>query len=140
MNIKNVMSNMTDKLQKRDSRICTYFIEKDKETEESNCETLTFMVLRNMKELCPEMIYFNLSYHPRLNEKDEFCLFLDGYKPIRFDAKYLERIMLQSFPEVKEKTVKKWSKTILEYCEEEYKDIIEIFQEEREARKNEKSK
>ena len=140
MNIKNVMSNMTDKLKERDDRICTYVIDKAKEKEDSNCETLSFFVIRNMGEVTPDMIYLNLSYHPRLDERNEFCLYLDGYKPIQFDSKYLERMMTQSFPEIKEKTIKKWSQTILEYCQEEYKDIIEIFQEEREAKKNEVSK
>ena len=135
MNIKNVMSNMTDKLKKRDERICTYIIEKYKETEESNCETLSFLILRNMEDLTPDMVYLNMTYHPRLNQKDEFCFFIDGYKPLTFDAKYLERIMLQSFPDVKENTVKKWCKVILEYCEEEYKEIIEIFREAREEKK-----
>lgn len=128
MNIKNVMRDILDVLKKKDERACTFTFCKAPEIEgESNCETLNFYILRNIEELSPEIIMFNLGYCPRKNGKEEFSLYIDGYEPLLFDFKHLERILGQCFPNVKEKRIKKWTEVIGDYCLAEFKLEIEAL-------------
>lgn len=134
MNIKNVMRDILNLSIKRDSTAVTFAVDKDEENFKMN-----FFVLRNIPgekpgKLNDKVIYFHLDYSPRLNENMEWSLYLDGFKPIQFNKKYLGRMLKQCFPEAKEKQVNSWVKTFQEYCDSELKDAIAIIKEERESR------
>lgn len=134
MNIKNVMRDILNLSIKKDSTVATFAVDKDEENFKIN-----FFVLRNIPgsipgELNEKTIYFYLDFSPRLDENKEWGLYLDGFKPIQFNKKYLGRMLKQSFPEAREKQIDSWVKTFQEYCDNELKDAIAIIKEERESR------
>lgn len=134
MNIKNVMRDILNLSIKKDSTVATFAVDKDEENFKIN-----FFILRNIPgsipgELNDKVIYFYLDFSPRLDENKEWGLYLDGFKPIQFNKKYLGRMLKQSFPDAKDKQINAWTKIFQEYCNTELKDAIKIIKEERESR------
>lgn len=132
MNIKNVLTNLKDELKKKDERVCTYLIDKSLQTEDSLVETLNFYVLRLVKGEEPgttpdDVLMFHLDFFPRLDGKKEFNLYIDGYKPLRFNKEHLGSVLKQCFPNVKKKRIENWENVINEYCQEEFAEIIKIY-------------